>query len=138
MYGGSSGSRADSQIMELKRRPKIVVCTPGCMIDILATSGGKITNLRRVTYLVVDEADRMLDMGFEPHINRIVGNVLPDRQTNMFSASFPRWVRCLQNSLCLLGKVFWESQCPPPHHGRRSVVSTDVQTSVGHDLVMLL
>jgi hypothetical protein len=62
------------------------------------TSGGKITNLRRVTYLVLDEADRMFDMGFEPQITRIVGNVRPDRQTVMFSATFPRqvggWLIC--------------------------------------------
>ena len=56
------------------------------------TSGGKITNLRRVTYLVMDEADRMFDMGFEPQIQRIVQNVRPDRQTVMFSATFPRQV----------------------------------------------
>ena len=69
------------------------MCTPGRMIDLLATSGGKITNLRRVTYLVLDEADRMFDMGFEPQINRIVSLIRPDRQTVMFSATFPRAVR---------------------------------------------
>ena len=72
---------------------QVVVCTPGRMIDLLATSGGKITNLRRVTYLVMDEADRMFDMGFEPQISRIVSLVRPDRQTVMFSATFPRSVR---------------------------------------------
>ena len=69
------------------------MCTPGRMIDLLATSAGKITNLRRVTYLVMDEADRMFDMGFEPQIMRIVHNIRPDRQTVMFSATFPRAVR---------------------------------------------
>lgn len=48
------------------------MCTPGRMIDVLATSGGKITNLKRVSYVVLDEADRMLDMGFEPQINRML------------------------------------------------------------------
>ena len=62
------------------------------MIDLLATSAGKITNLRRVTYLVMDEADRMFDMGFEPQINRIISHIRPDRQTVMFSATFPRSV----------------------------------------------
>ena len=110
VYGGSG---VVSQITELKRGAEIVVCTPGRMIDILVTSGGKITNLRRVTYLVMDEADRMFDMGFEPQINRIVGNIRPDRQTVMFSATFPRSVRRLQNSLCLLGRVFWKHwRCP--------------------------
>jgi hypothetical protein len=72
---------------------QVVVCTPGRMIDLLATSGGKITNLRRVTYLVLDEADRMFDMGFEPQITRIISLIRPDRQTVMFSATFPRSVR---------------------------------------------
>lgn len=63
VYGGSGVA---AQIGELKRGAHVVVCTPGRMIDILATSGGRCTNLRRVTYLVLDEADRMFDMGFEP------------------------------------------------------------------------
>lgn len=48
------------------------------MIDLL--SQGK-TNLKRVTYLVLDEADRMLDMGFEPQLRKIVSQIRPDRQT---------------------------------------------------------
>ena len=62
------GSGIANQISELKRGSEIVVCTPGRMIDILATGNGRITNLRRVTYLVLDEADRMFDMGFEPQV----------------------------------------------------------------------
>ena len=96
VYGGSGVA---NQITELKRGAEIVVCTPGRMIDVLVTSGGKITNLRRVTYLVLDEADRMFDMGFEPQITRIVGNIRPDRQTVMFSATFPRSVSLHSYSL---------------------------------------
>ncbi|KAI5673530.1 hypothetical protein M9H77_13894 [Catharanthus roseus] len=92
VYGGFGVAQ---QISELKRGAEIVVCTPGRMIDILCTSGGKITNLRRVTYLVMDEADRMFDMGFEPQITRIVQNTRPDRQTILFSATFPRQVEIL-------------------------------------------
>ena len=92
VYGGSGVA---NQISELKRGSEIVVCTPGRMIDILATGAGKITNLRRVTYLVLDEADRMFDMGFEPQIMRIVNNIRPDRQTVLFSATFPRQVESL-------------------------------------------
>lgn len=61
--------------------------TPGRMIDML--SMGK-TNLRRVTYLVLDEADRMLDMGFEPQLRKIVSQIRPDRQTLMWSATWPK------------------------------------------------
>lgn len=51
---------------------EVVIATPGRLIDMLE---GRHTNLRRVTYLVLDEADRMLDMGFEPQIRKIVSQV---------------------------------------------------------------
>ena len=62
-YGGSP---IKDQIAELKRGAEIIVCTPGRMIDLLCANSGRVTNLKRVTYLVLDEADRMFDMGFEP------------------------------------------------------------------------
>lgn len=52
---------------------EIVIATPGRLIDMLEAQH---TNLKRVTYLVLDEADRMLDMGFEPQIRKIVAQVL--------------------------------------------------------------
>lgn len=58
------------------------------------------TNLRRITYLVMDEADRMLDMGFEPQIRKIVSQIRPDRQTLMFSATWPKDVQKLANVSC--------------------------------------
>ncbi|KAI3433563.1 hypothetical protein D9Q98_003374 [Chlorella vulgaris] len=115
VYGGSGVA---NQISELKRGTEVVICTPGRMIDILVTSAGKITNLRRVTYLVLDEADRMFDMGFEPQIMRIVQNIRPDRQTVMFSATFPRQVEVLARQV-LNNPV--EIQV-----GGRSVVNKDI------------
>lgn len=56
VYGGTNISE---QIAELKRGAEIIVCTPGRMIDMLAANNGRVTNLRRVTYVVLDEADRM-------------------------------------------------------------------------------
>ena len=77
----------------MKRGAEIVVCTPGRMINLLSSNAGRITNLQRVTFLVLDEADRMFDMGFEPQVMRIIQNTRPDRQTVLFSATFPRAVR---------------------------------------------
>ncbi|CAG4952425.1 unnamed protein product [Colias eurytheme] len=92
VYGGTGISE---QIAELKRGAEIIVCTPGRMIDMLAANSGRVTNLRRVTYVVLDEADRMFDMGFEPQVMKIIDNIRPDRQTVMFSATFPRQMEAL-------------------------------------------
>ncbi|KAJ5740769.1 Pre-mRNA-processing ATP-dependent RNA helicase prp5 [Penicillium malachiteum] len=91
-YGGAP---IKDQISELKRGAEIVVCTPGRMIDLLAANAGRVTNLRRVTYVVLDEADRMFDMGFEPQVVKIMTNVRPDRQTVLFSATFPKNMEAL-------------------------------------------
>ena len=95
-YGGSP---IKDNIAELKRGPEIVVCTPGRMIDVLCANSGRVTNLRRVTYLVLDEADRMFDLGFEPQVMKIVNNVRPSRQTVMFSATFPRQMEALARKI---------------------------------------
>lgn len=63
------------------------------------------TNLRRITYLVMDEADRMLDMGFEPQIRKIVSQIRPDRQTLMFSATWPKDVQKLANVRFILFSI---------------------------------
>jgi len=75
------------------------VCTPGRMRDVLAASNGRITNLKRVSYVVLDEADRMLDMGFEPQIKVMLQNCRPDKQIVMFSATFPRSIESLAKSI---------------------------------------
>ncbi|CAO1633351.1 unnamed protein product [Jaminaea pallidilutea] len=92
VYGGAPISE---QIAEMKKTADIVVATPGRMIDLLTANQGRVTNLRRVSYLVLDEADRMFDMGFEPQVMKIVNNVRPDRQTVLFSATFPKQMESL-------------------------------------------
>ncbi|XP_061747428.1 probable ATP-dependent RNA helicase DDX46 isoform X1 [Nerophis ophidion] len=119
VYGGTGISE---QIAELKRGAEIIVCTPGRMIDMLGANSGRVTNLRRATYVVLDEADRMFDMGFEPQVMRIVDNVRPDRQTVMFSATFPRAMEALARRI--LAKPLEILV------GGRSVVCSDVEQHV--------
>ncbi|GKD22916.1 DEAD-box ATP-dependent RNA helicase 20, partial [Tanacetum coccineum] len=89
IYGGAPKG---PQIRDLQRGVEIVICTPGRLIDMLEA---RHTNLRRVTYLVLDEADRMLDMGFEPQIRKIISQIRPDRQTLYWSATWPKDVESL-------------------------------------------
>ncbi|KAL3435942.1 hypothetical protein BDV09DRAFT_184725 [Aspergillus tetrazonus] len=89
VYGGVPKG---PQIRDLSRGVEVCIATPGRLIDML--EAGR-TNLRRVTYLVLDEADRMLDMGFEPQIRKIISQIRPDRQTCMWSATWPKEVRQL-------------------------------------------
>ncbi|XP_076348587.1 ATP-dependent RNA helicase DDX42 isoform X4 [Tachypleus tridentatus] len=88
-FGG--GSKWE-QSKALQEGSDIVVATPGRMIDMIKM---KATNLERVTFLVLDEADRMFDMGFEPQVRSICDHVRPDRQTLMFSATFKRKIERL-------------------------------------------
>ncbi|KAJ1913381.1 pre-mRNA processing RNA-helicase [Mycoemilia scoparia] len=118
-YGGSP---IKDQIADLKRGAEIIVCTPGRMIDLLCANSGRVTNLRRVTYLVLDEADRMFDMGFEPQVMKIVQNIRPNRQTLLFSATFPRQMEALARKV--LKKPLEITV------GGRSVVSQDIDQRV--------
>lgn len=96
VYGGQS---VQNQISDFKEGAELVVCTPGRMIDILTLNKGKVTNLKRVTFIVLDEADRMFDLGFEPQITRILDNVRPLKQVALFSATFPRNVEALARKI---------------------------------------
>lgn len=86
------GAPKGPQARDLERGVEICIATPGRLIDFLEKG---TTNLERCTYLVLDEADRMLDMGFEPQIRKILSQVRPDRQTLMWSATWPKEVKKL-------------------------------------------
>uniref|UniRef100_A0A3Q0S5P9 RNA helicase n=1 Tax=Amphilophus citrinellus TaxID=61819 RepID=A0A3Q0S5P9_AMPCI len=92
IYGG--GDRR-GQIDLVKGGVDIVIATPGRLNDLQMN---ELINLRSITYLVLDEADRMLDMGFEPQIMKILLDIRPDRQTVMTSATWPTGVRRLAKS----------------------------------------
>lgn len=92
IYGGSPKG---PQIQLLREGIHILVATPGRLIDMLEI---KRTNLLRTTYVVLDEADRMLDMGFEPQVRSIFSQIRPDRQTLMFSATWPKEIQAMAAS----------------------------------------
>jgi ATP-dependent RNA helicase RhlE len=78
------GVSADRQIRDLKRRPHVIIGTPGRLKDLMQR---RVLQLKNMTTLVLDEADRMLDMGFLPDIRQIINEMPRDRQTLFFSAT---------------------------------------------------
>jgi len=88
-YGG--GNKYE-QSKTFEKGAEIAIATPGRMIDMIKM---KVTNLERVTYLVLDEADRMFDMGFEPQVRSICDHVRPDRQCQLYSATFKKRIEKL-------------------------------------------
>ncbi|WVW83208.1 pre-mRNA-processing ATP-dependent RNA helicase PRP5 [Kwoniella bestiolae CBS 10118] len=95
------GSSISEDIAAMKKGAEVVVCTPGRMIDLLTANNGRVTNLRRTTYIVMDEADRMFDMGFEPQVMKIINNVRPDAQKVLFSATFPKTMESLARKILI-------------------------------------
>ena len=97
VYGGQKRTIQEKQLMDMRGSLDLLVGTPGRLND-FARDG--IIDLDRVRFLVLDEADRMLDMGFEPQL-RELSEMMPEagerRQTLMFSATWPKEVRELAN-----------------------------------------
>ncbi|KAH8280836.1 hypothetical protein KR054_000673 [Drosophila jambulina] len=92
VYGG--GDRR-MQISDVERGAEIIICTPGRLNDLVQAN---VIDVSSITYLVLDEADRMLDMGFEPQIRKVMLDIRPDRQTIMTSATWPPGVRRMAQS----------------------------------------
>ena len=93
VYGGVD---MNAQIEQLRRGVEILVATPGRLLDHVQN---KTVMFSQVSTLVLDEADRMLDMGFLPDIKRIIGLLPGQRQNLLFSATFPDEIRTLAKSL---------------------------------------
>jgi ATP-dependent RNA helicase DeaD len=89
VYGGASISE---QIRKVKRGAQIIVATPGRLIDLL---GKKAVNLSTVKYVVLDEADEMLNMGFKEDIDEILSSTPDTKITWLFSATMPKEVRAI-------------------------------------------
>jgi ATP-dependent RNA helicase RhlE len=90
------GVRQKPQIEALRRGPDILIATPGRLLDLL--SQGRV-DLRNVAYAVLDEADRMLDMGFVRDVRAIFGCMPAKRQTMMFSATMPTEIEKLATEI---------------------------------------
>ena len=86
------GAPMPRQVAQLREKPDMIIATPGRLEDHLQQ---KTINLRRVSIAVLDEADRMLDMGFAPAIKRIMAQVPRERQTMLFSATMPAEIAAL-------------------------------------------
>ena len=91
VYGGVG---ANPQIQALRKGVEIIVACPGRLLDLMAQGHANLSNIE---VLVLDEADRMFDMGFLPDVRRIIKAIPPQRQTMLFSATFPREVEQLAN-----------------------------------------
>lgn len=96
VYGGGSGDSFATEKKALSSGVDIVVCTPGRMISHLNMGYVKLQNLK---YLVLDEADRMLDMGFYEDIVKIISFMPKQRQNLLFSATMPPAIRKLANTI---------------------------------------
>jgi superfamily II DNA/RNA helicase len=89
------GVNIDRQIRDLKRRPHVIIGTPGRLKDLMMR---RVLQLNNMTTLVLDEADRMLDMGFLPDIRQIVNEMPKERQTLFFSATITPEISALVNT----------------------------------------
>ncbi len=96
IYGGTDGKEFARQQNGLKRGADVVIATPGRLIAHLQLGG---INLGKVKYFILDEADRMLDMGFFDDIMQIVKHLPADRQTLMFSATMPPKIQQLAKAI---------------------------------------
>lgn len=96
VYGGGDGATWDQQRKALEEGADLIIATPGRLIAMLASGTIKFDHLE---HLVLDEADRMLDMGFFDDIVKIISYLPKDRQTLLFSATMPPKIRMLANKI---------------------------------------
>ena len=128
-YGGAPKG---PQLRDIQYGVHLIIATPGRLNDFL--EGGQV-RLGQVTYLVLDEADRMLDMGFEPQIQRIVATLPRQRQTLFFSATWPREVKAIAAQFVTNNTVRLAARDASPKHSMLS--STPFNTGPGCELQML-
>lgn len=97
VYGGNDGNAFAQQQKAMREGADIVIATPGRLIAMLTSSGS--VDMSTLKHLILDEADRMLDMGFYDDIVRIINYLPKERQTLLFSATMPPKIRLLANKI---------------------------------------
>ena len=96
VYGGNDGTRYDQEMKSLRLGADVVIATPGRLLSHIRMGN---VDLSRVSFFVLDEADRMLDMGFSDDIMQIVKGLPADRQTIMFSATMHDKIQALTKTI---------------------------------------
>jgi ATP-dependent RNA helicase RhlE len=90
------GAAMSQQVRGLKKNPRFLIATPGRLMDHVRQ---RTADLSKITHFILDEADRMFDMGFAPQVNAIVRMIPRERQTMLFSATFPKEIRGLAEQI---------------------------------------
>jgi len=129
IYGGV---KQKSQTEQLKKGPDILVATPGRLLDLIDQG---FINLSHIEYFVLDEADRMLDMGFIRDVKKIIAKVPTKRQTMLFSATLPKSILDLANSI-LINPV--RIQITPVESTLDAIKQSIYYVSTGDKLKLLL
>ena len=99
------GQNISTQAQLLHRKPEIVVGTPGRLLDLM---GRKLVSFAHIKYLVLDEADKMFDMGFRDDMERIISTLPKQRQTMLFSATMPEEIKRLVHNYMKHDKVVFD------------------------------
>jgi len=129
------GVNMSEQRGDLRQGVEIVVATPGRFIDHLQQRN---TSLGRISFIVLDEADRMLDMGFEPQISEIMASLQPAHQTLLFSATMPQEIEALANNFLTKPVTIKVGQVSTPTANVLQGLQKTVEANRVDDVVMLL
>jgi superfamily II DNA/RNA helicase len=118
------GQDIRKQFKSLQRKPRLIVATPGRLIDHLKRN---TVQIHKVAYLVLDEGDRMIDMGFAPQLEQILKHLPPHRQTAFFTATIDKKVTTLAQKYLRNPQHLMLDQSRPVAKIKQSVIQVDVK-----------
>ena len=126
------GTSMFAQVKSLPRKPRLIIATPGRLMDHLDK---RTFNLSAIKMVVLDEADRMLDIGFEPQIRRIFRHIPEQRQTLLFSATFPKQIERLTREYMKHPEKITIGKISQP---AKEIEQSFIQTTVGQKNELLI